>query len=191
METTETAAAAAPTARERVLDLVFLIGVVVKGLDGLVEFVGGAILLFVTPGQILGITQTVFAHELAEDPDDPIANAVLHGVAHLDSGATAFLAAYLLVHGVVKLAVVVALLLGSRRVYPWALVVLLLFLIYQLYELFTAPSVGVVILTALDAFIIWLTWREWRHGRTLHETARGTFDWLLRRRSIQGLPRDT
>ncbi|GAA4160612.1 hypothetical protein GCM10022286_16900 [Gryllotalpicola daejeonensis] len=179
--TSTTAAAPAPSLRERVLDLVFLVGVVVKGVDGLVEFLGGAILLFVTPGQILGVTQSVFAHELAEDPDDPIANAVLHGVAHLDSGATAFLAAYLLVHGVVKLAVVIALLLGSRRIYPWAIVVLVLFLIYQLYELITAPGVGVIILTALDAVIIWLTWREWRHGRTLHETARGTFDWLLRR----------
>jgi len=170
-----------PAARERLLDLVFLVGVVVKGADGLVELVGGAILLFVTPHQILGMTRAVFAHELAEDPDDPIANAVLHGVAHLDAGGSAFLAAYLLVHGLVKLAVVVALLAGSRRVYPWALVVLIGFLIYQVYELITAPSVGVVILTLLDALIIWLTWREWRHGRTLHETARGTVDWLLRR----------
>jgi uncharacterized membrane protein len=170
------------TLREKVLDLVFLIGVVVKGIDGVVELVGGAILLFVTPQQILGITQDVFAHELAEDPDDPIATLLLHSIAHLNQGDTLFLAAYLLVHGIVKLAVVVALLIGNRRVYPWAIVVLIGFLIFQLYELVTAPSVGVVVLTVLDAVIIWLTWREWRHGRTLHETARGTVDWVLRRR---------
>lgn len=168
-------------ARDRILDLIFLVGVVVKGVDGLVELVGGAILLFVTPDRLLGLTHAVFAGELAEDPDDPIANAVLRSVAHLDAGTTTFLAAYLLVHGVVKLAVVVALLIGSRRVYPWALVVLFGFLAFQLYELFTAPTVGIAVLTVLDALIIWLTWREWRHGRTLHQTWRATLDWLFRR----------
>lgn len=167
--------------RERILDLVFLIGVVVKGLDGAVELIGGAILLFVTPDQLLSAAQQVFAGELAEDPKDLIANTVLHGVAHLSADTTTFLAAYLLLHGVVKLAVVVALLLGSRRVYPWALIVLIGFLVFQLYELVTAPTVGIAVLTVLDAVIVWLTWREWRHGRTLHETARGTIDWLLRR----------
>jgi uncharacterized membrane protein len=189
-DTTAATPAMRPSIRERVLDLVFLVGVVFKGVDGLVELIGGAILLFITPGQILGVTQSVFAHELAEDPDDPIANAVLHGVAHLDSSATAFLAAYLLVHGAVKVVVVIALLLGSRRVYPWAIVVLVLFLIYQVYEILTAPSVGVVVLTVFDAVIIWLTWREWRHGRTLHETARGTWNWILRRHPDQGSPRE-
>ena len=169
--------------RERILDLIFLIGVVFKGVDGLIELLGGAMLLIVSPERILGLTHAVFAGELAEDPDDPIANAVLRSVAHLDSGATTFLAAYLLVHGVVKLVVVVALLVGSRRVYPWALVVLLGFLVFQLYELVTAPTVGVVILTALDAMIIWLTWREWRHGRTLHQTWHSTLDWVFRRKA--------
>lgn len=174
--------------RERILDLIFLIGVVVKGVDGLAELIGGAVLLFVTPEQIMGLTRAAVAGELAEDPDDPIANALLHGVAHLEASTTAFLAAYLLVHGAVKLAVVVALLLGSRRVYPWALIVLLGFLVFQLYELITAPTVGIAVLTVLDLLVIWLTWREWRHGRTLHETARGTIDWLLRRPARQPQP---
>lgn len=167
--------------RERIFDLVFLIGVVFKGVDGLAELIGGAVLLFVTPEQLFGVARAVFASELAEDPDDPIANFVLRSVAHLDANATTFLAAYLLVHGIVKLAVVVALFFGSRRIYPWAMLVLIGFLAYQIYELFTTPSAGIVVLTVFDAVIIALTWREWRHGRTLHETARGTIDWLLRR----------
>ncbi|MGO4250379.1 hypothetical protein AB4Y87_24565 [Paenarthrobacter sp. RAF54_2] len=40
---------------------------------------------------------------------------------------SAFVAAYLLVHGIVKLAIVVALLIGSRRVYPWAIAALIAF----------------------------------------------------------------
>jgi uncharacterized membrane protein len=167
--------------RERILDLVFLIGVAVKGLDGLIELLGGAVLLLAGRAQVLGMTRRMFAHELAEDPKDPLATLVLHGVAHLGAGDARFLAAYLLVHGLVKAAVVVALLVGNRRVYPWAIAVLLLFLVYQVYELVTAPSAGVVLLTALDVFVILLTWREWRHGRTLHETWHGTVAWALRR----------
>ena len=167
--------------RERILDLAFLIGVAVKGVDGLIELVGGAILMFVTPEQLLGLTRSVLAGELAEDPDDPIANWILRSVGHLSGGGSTFLAAYLLVHGIVKLAVVVALFTGSRRVYPWAIVVLLAFLVYQIYELVTAPTAGVVILTALDVFVIALTWREWRHGRTLHQTWHSTLDWVFRR----------
>lgn len=42
-----------------------------------------------------------------------------------------FVAAYLLVHGIVKLAIVVALLIGSRLVWPWAIAALSAFLLFQ------------------------------------------------------------
>lgn len=167
--------------RERVLDLVFLVGVLFKGLDGLVELVGGVLLLFATPATLLSAANRVTAEELSEDPHDLIANLIVHGAARLHSGGVLFVAAYLLLHGVVKLAIVVALLVGSRRVYPWAMAALGVFLIFQLYELVTKPSVGVAVLTVFDAVIIWLTWREWRRGRELRTTWRGTVDWVFRR----------
>ncbi|GAA4141048.1 DUF2127 domain-containing protein [Leifsonia shinshuensis] len=167
--------------RERVLDLVFLLGVLFKGLDGLVEVAGGVLLLFTTPAALLSAANRVTAEELSEDPHDLIANLIVHGATHLHSGGVAFVAAYLLLHGVVKLAIVVALLVGSRRVYPWAMVALGAFLIFQLYELVTKPSVGVAVLTVFDAVIIWLTWREWRRNRELRTTWRGTVAWVFRR----------
>jgi uncharacterized membrane protein len=167
--------------RERVLDLVFLVGVLFKGLDGLVELAGGILLLFATPASLLSAANRVTAEELSEDPHDLIANLIVHGAAHLHAGSVLFVAAYLLLHGVVKLAIVVALLIGSRRVYPWAMAALGVFLIFQLYELVTKPSVGVAVLTVFDAVIIWLTWREWRRGRELRTTWRGTVAWVFRR----------
>lgn len=167
--------------RERVLDLVFLVGVLFKGLDGLVELVGGVLLLFATPATLLSAANRVTAEELSEDPHDLLANLIVHGAAHLHGGGVTFVAAYLLLHGVVKLAIVVALLVGSRRVYPWAMAALGAFLIFQLYELVTKPSLGVAVLTVFDAVIIWLTWREWRRGRELRTTWRGTVQWVLRR----------
>lgn len=167
--------------RDRVLDLVFLLGVLFKGLDGLVELVVGVVLLFVTPAKLQHAAARATSRELAEDPHDLIANLIVHGAAHLHHGSIVFAAVYLLVHGIVKLAIVVALLIGSRRIYPWAMAALGAFLIFQVYELVTRPSIGVAILTAFDAVIIWLTWREWRRGRELRTTWRGTVAWVFRR----------
>jgi uncharacterized membrane protein len=167
--------------KERILDLVFLVGVLFKGLDGLVELVGGVILLFATPAKLLGAANALTGEELAEDPHDLLANLIVHGVAHLGASGIGFIAAYLLLHGVVKIAIVIALLIGSRRIYPWAMAALGAFLIFQIYELITKPSLGVAVLTVFDAVIIWLTWREWRRGRELRDTWRGTVDWVFRR----------
>lgn len=167
--------------KERVLDLVFLIGVLFKGLDGLFELVGGAVLLFVPPAQLRGAAERATARERAEDPHDLIANLILHGASHLHGRSVWFVAAYLLVHGLVKLAIVVALLIGSRGIYPWAIGALGVFLVFQLYELVVQPSAAVAVLTVLDAAIIWLTWREWRRGRELRTTWRQTVAWVFRR----------
>lgn len=166
------------------LDLLFLVGVVGKGIDGLVELVGGILLLMVTPGQLASLVHLLTAEELSEDPHDLFATLLLHGVAHLGATTTTMLAAYVLLHGVVKVAIVIALLLGSRRVYPWAIGALGIFLVIQLVSLVATPSVGVVVLTVLDAVIILLTWREWHENRTLHDTWRSTLRALRRRPSV-------
>jgi uncharacterized membrane protein len=171
-----------PMMRQRVLDLLFLIGVVAKGIDGLAELTGGTALLILSPQAIQHLAFRLTAGELAEDPNDFLANLILKGAAHLAPKDAGFLSAYLILHGVIKHAILLALLRGSRRIYPWAIGALALFLVFQVYELFVSPSVMMVILTVLDALIIALTWREWHENRTLRETARGTIDWVLRRK---------
>jgi uncharacterized membrane protein len=167
--------------KDRILDLIFLIGVLFKGIDGVVEVIGGVALLFVDTAHLQGAVNHATGGELAEDPHDIIANLLRHGVSQLSGRTVQFLALYLLLHGVVKIVVVIALLIGSKRVYPWAIAALVAFVLFQLYELVTAPSVGVAALTVFDLFIIWLTWREWRQDRELRDTWRDTVDWVFRR----------
>lgn len=166
--------------RSHLLDLAFLLGVLLKGVNGVFELVAGAVLLFLSPSQLVSVTQRVVAGELSEDPQDLIANWLLHGAAHFDSATVAFVGAYLLVHGVVKLAIILALVLGSLKVYPWAIAALSAFLLFQAYELVVHPSAAVAALVVLDAVIVWLTWREWRQGSSLRETAARTRTWLAR-----------
>lgn len=169
--------------KDRFLDLIFLIGVLFKGIDGLGELIGGAVLLFVSPAHLRGAADAATAEELSEDPHDIVANLIRHGAAHLGGSAIVYVALYLLLHGVVKVAIVLALLLGSKRVYPWAIAALIAFVVFQVYELLTRPSAGVAALTVFDVFIIWLTWREWRRGRELRDTWRETVSWVFRRPS--------
>jgi uncharacterized membrane protein len=144
------------------LDRIFEIGIILKGLDGVLETIGGLLLLVVTPATINSLLSRLTQHELSEDPNDFIASHLL-GYAHgLTGTAVTFAALYLLVHGIVKIVLVAALLRNQIWAYPWMIGFLLTFIGYQLYRLVLSPTLGLSALTIFDAAIAWLTWREWR-----------------------------
>jgi len=144
------------------LDRIFEIGIIFKGLDGVLETVGGLLLVVVTPATINRLTMGLTQHELSEDPNDFIANHLL-GYAHgLTGSAVTFAAVYLLLHGITKIVLVAALLRNQIWAYPWMIGFLLIFIGYQLYRLVLSPTFGLSVLTIFDALIVWLTWREWR-----------------------------
>jgi uncharacterized membrane protein len=149
------------------LDRVFEIGIIAKGLDGLVELVGGVLLLFVTPGSIHHLAAVITQGELSEDPHDVVARYILHTANGLTGSAVLFGAVYLLAHGGVKVALVIALLLNKLWAYPCMIVVLLIFIGYQLYRIALDPSAGLIALTIFDAMIVALTWREYRRQRRI------------------------
>ena len=144
------------------LDRIFEIGIILKGLDGVLEAIGGVLLFAVTPATIDRLVASLTQHELSEDPNDFIASHLL-GYAHgLTGSAVTFAAVYLLVHGVIKIVLVAALLRNQAWAYPWMIGFLLVFIGYQLYRLALSPTFGLAALTIFDALIVWLTWREWR-----------------------------
>ena len=147
------------------LDRVFEVGIILKGLNGLAELVGGLLLLFATPGSIRRLAVVLTQGELSEDPHDIIARYLLHTASGLTGSAVRFGAVYLLLHGAVKVVLVIALLLNKLWAYPSMIVVLLIFIGYQLYRIALQPSAGLVLLTAFDAVIVALTWREYRRQR--------------------------
>jgi uncharacterized membrane protein len=149
------------------LDRVFEIGIIAKGIDGLVELVGGVLLLFVTPGGIHHLAAVITQGELSEDPHDVVARYILHTANGLTGSAVLFGAAYLLAHGAVKVALVIALLLNKLWAYPCMIVVLLIFIGYQLYRIALDPSAGLIALTIFDTMIVALTWREYRRQRRI------------------------
>ena len=144
------------------LDRLFEIGIILKGLDGILEASGGLLLLAVTPATINTLAARLTQHELSEDPRDVIANHLLGFTHGLTGSAVTFAAVYLLLHGITKTVLVAALLRNQIWAYPWMLGFLLIFIGYQLYRIALSPTFSLSVLTIFDAFIVWLTWREWR-----------------------------
>ena len=155
------------------LDKTFKIGLVLKGLDGVLEVVGGLLLLFLTPQAIEHVVRVLTAHELSEDPHDLIARYLLHTASHLNHGTTLFGAIYLLSHGVAKIVLVALVLKDKLWAYPWLIALLLAFIAYQLYQIIVVHfSVGLTALTIFDAALVWLTWREYQAKRAQRRPAR-------------------
>ncbi|TAM48610.1 MAG: DUF2127 domain-containing protein [Paraburkholderia sp.] len=98
-------------------EIFFRGSVSLKGLDAALEIVGGAALLAVSPTFIVRVIAVLTQNELAEDPRDLVANYALAATKHLSIGTEHFMAYYLFSHGVIKLALVLALL--QRRLWAY------------------------------------------------------------------------
>ena len=149
-------------ARSDLREIFFRVSVSLKGLDAALEIVGGVALLAVSPTFILRAIAFLTQNELAEDPRDLVANYVLTAAEHLSIGTEHFVAYYLFSDGVIKLALVAALLQRRLWAYPLAVIVFVAFIVYQIYRFTFTHSVGLVVLSVFDLFVIWLVWLEYR-----------------------------
>lgn len=143
------------------LDKTYELGLLIKGIDGFFELVGGLLLWLVPKDAVGRITKDLTQNQLDKNPHDFIATHILHLGQSIMHGHNGFAIAFLLTHGVIKLGLVIALLRNKLWAYPWALVILGLFLVYQVYSFVIHPTFGMGYLSVLDAIIIWLVWREW------------------------------
>lgn len=147
---------------DRIGHRAFVVGMLFKGVDGCLELLGAIALLATTRPEIQHAVAWLTRAELAEDPTDFIATHAVNMAHHLTAGTEHFAAAYLLVHGVIKVALVVGLLRELRWMFPVALVVLTAFIGYQLYRLTYLPSWMLGLFTLLDVVVVALIAFEWR-----------------------------
>ena len=144
-----------------VLDKIFEGGIILKGASGVLEFVAGLLLVFTSPDAIRSFLAFLTQREIAEDPNDTLANLILHSAEHFNSGNKTFAIAYLWVHAAVKLTAVVGILRNQLWAYPFSLIALGVLMLYQVYSMSVKFSAGMLVLTVFDAIILWLIWREY------------------------------
>lgn len=152
-------------AREKRIHLAFEISLFLKGLFALGQIIGGILAFFVTKEFLLKTASVLTQEELAEDPRDLIANFLLHSAQSLSISTQRFMALYLLIHGSIKLWLIMGLLREKLWYYPVAIVVFGLFIVYQLYRFSFTHSSWLLFVTAVDVIVIVLTWHEYKYLR--------------------------
>lgn len=151
--------------KERGLHQLFEVGVLLKGVNAVLELVLGLVLLFF---DVSAIVQTLAQNELVEDPNDFLATHLNAFVGHLAPGAELYSALYLLSHGLIKVVLVWGLLRDKLWAYPASLAVLALFVVYQSITFLHTHSIALLLLTIFDLSLIWLIWHEYRrHAKKL------------------------
>jgi uncharacterized membrane protein len=148
--------------KEKILHDLFTAGIIIKFIDGVFELVGGLALIFVRSDSIAKVVQTIFQHELAQDPTDAIANFLIQASQSISAGALSFASIYLIIHGTIKIGIFWGLWSKKLWTYPLAGAILFLFIAYQLARIFSTHSVVLSLLTSLDIIILILLRFEYK-----------------------------
>ncbi|MEP7204613.1 MAG: DUF2127 domain-containing protein [Candidatus Saccharibacteria bacterium] len=144
------------------LDKVFEGGIILKGLSGLLEFLSGLLLFFVSPASLHDFISFLTQKELLSDPHDVFANFLVHSTQSIGSGSQTFLIVYLWIHAAIKLIAVIGILKNQLWAYPFSLIALGVLMLYQVYSIvFVKLSIGMTLLTVFDVLILWLIWHEY------------------------------
>jgi uncharacterized membrane protein len=154
------------------LDRTFEIGIILKGLDGVIELAGAMIVAFVPAHVITRFVAHLTDRELAKDPNNFIAGHILQYTNELVGHDKWFAVFFLLTHGLIKVVLVFGLLRNLPWAYPFAFLALGGFTVYQFWLIATHPTVGIILLTLFDIFIIWLTWREYQKYKVSNRSKR-------------------
>jgi uncharacterized membrane protein len=148
------------------------LGLLLKGIDGALEGVAGALLLVISPQHLSTFIHFVTARELSHHPDDWIGHGILRLSHALSVDTQHFVGLYLAGHGVVKLVLVLALWRERAWAFPFAMWFLGFFLLYQLHRIAHTHSITLMIFTAFDVFVLWVVWQDWQLHRERTAAAR-------------------
>src|SRR2546425_13286318 len=143
----------------------FLLSVWSKGVAGLLETIGGLLLLFIPHTGLNALVVFLTAPELAEDPTDRVAALLQRMVHELSADTKLFASGYLIVHGIIKVFLVVGLLGRRLWSYSVSLWFLAAFIVYQMYRFLFTRSLWMIVLTIVDLIVAFLIWREYQDVR--------------------------
>lgn len=147
------------------LDRSFQASITLKGIDGLLEILGGLLALFASPSRVNTFLDAITHHAVTRNPNAFIASHLLHASSTITGHAHYFIAFYLVSHGLAKTILVIALWLNRMWAYPGMIILLVLFILYQFYRMTFAMSWWLIWLTVFDIIVILLTYAEYKKQR--------------------------
>ena len=152
----------------------YLVAILIKGFDGAVEALAGLILVAAGPQRFFEWVIRLTAPELTER--HPALHALERGAERLATGPHEFVIVYLLVHGLLKLGIVLALLRGwGRFLFPAASAILAGFVLYMSWRLTVRWSDWLLGFALFDLLTLGLVLNEWRVRRLSTTISSGSF----------------
>ena len=136
----------------------FRTGITLKGIDGLLEAVGGVLLWFIKPEQLGATLQEIFEHELlARSARYSGAAHLLHTSEKIAQSDPLFASIFLLTHGLVKALLSVLLWMNKLWAYPLAIVVFSArFAVFGIYRYMPHARLALLVIAVFDMLIVLL-----------------------------------
>jgi uncharacterized membrane protein len=148
--------------RPPMLHLAYLIAILVKGFDGLIETGAGLIIALYGSQRVYDFAVWATAPEIAKHPDSHAVHAIRHGAYGLAHSSHKFAIIYLLAHGILKLALVINLLIEHLWIFPVSITVLLGFIAFMAAKLAAHWSPWLFAFAIFDLMTVALIANEWR-----------------------------
>lgn len=133
-----------------------------KVVNGGLEMLGAALVLSVPPSLVLKVVAFLTGGELAQDIDDPIATALQSAAQTFTVHTHYLLAAYLALHGVIKVLLVIGIFAGKKIAYPLFMIALVIFGTYEAYRGFVRQELLLQVVAVFDFSLLVLTAYEYR-----------------------------
>lgn len=147
---------------ERNILWLFDFALILKIINGSLEMITALLLLFVPPSLVIKLAEFATGGELARDVDDPVATVIQNAAQTFAVHTHYFLALYLVLHGTVKVLLVIGIFAKKRIAYPLFMIALGIFGAYEAYRGFMLHDLLLQALSVLDLSLLVLTSHEYR-----------------------------
>lgn len=147
---------------ERDILWLFDIALVIKAIDGVIEMAAAVFVLFVKPAFVLWLVALATGGELAQDPGDVVATFLKNAGTSFAVHTHYLLAAYLMLHGAIKVLLVIGIFAGKRIAYPLFMSALIIFGVYEAYRGLMLHETLLLAFAAFDTLLLLLTVYEYR-----------------------------
>jgi uncharacterized membrane protein len=139
----------------------FELALLLKGLNGLVELVGGMLALFVPLRTVNQVVLWLTASEIEDDPNDWLAHTLIDAAEKLSMGTKLYASFYLMAHGAIKVFLVYFLWREKPWAFPVGLSLIGALVCYSLYRYTHTHALSLQCFAAIDLVIMWFIWREY------------------------------
>lgn len=146
---------------EKNLHLTFEISIFLKAIYAFLEMLAGLAFMLMPDVSISALVDLFMEDLRADNPENIITQYGITFLNNFTPSTQHFVALFLVIHGSVKLFVVIGLLRKKTWSYPVAGIVFSFFIVYQLQRYFHTHSPFLLFISALDFMIILLTWHEY------------------------------